>query len=58
MKSAKLVYRRTQHMNTQTAAKSTAPKRKLISLADERKRQEIRELVKMFEQFYERKVKP
>lgn len=45
-------------MNTQTAAKSTAPKRKLISLADKRKRQEIRELVKLFEQFYERKVKP
>lgn len=45
-------------MNKQTAAKGTAPKRKLIPFADEQKRQEIRELVKLFEQFYERKVKP
>ena len=41
-------------MNKQTAA----PKRKHVSLDGERKRREIRELVKLFEQFYERKVKP
>ena len=41
-------------MNKQTAA----PKRKPVSRAGARKRRELRELVKLFEQFYERKVKP
>mgnify|MGYP000006037074 FL=1 len=45
-------------MNERTGAKPTDHKKKVISLADERKQREMQELVKLFEQFYARKVKP
>ena len=45
-------------MNERTGAKSTDHKKNVISLADERKRREMQELIKLFEQFYARKVKP
>ena len=45
-------------MNERTGAKPADHKKKVISLADERKRREMQELVKLFEQFYARKVKP
>ena len=44
-------------MNERTGAKPADHKKKVISLTDERKRREM-ELVKLFEQFYARKVKP
>ena len=45
-------------MNERTGAKPPGHKKKVISLTDERKRREMQELVKLFEQFYARKVKP
>ena len=45
-------------MNERTGTKPAGHKQKVISLADERKRREMQELVKLFEQFYARKVKP
>lgn len=45
-------------MNERTGTKPTDHKKNVISLADERKRREMQELVKLFEQFYSRKVKP
>ena len=57
-KSAEQICRRTREMNERTGAKPTDHKKKVISLADERKQREMQELVKLFEQFYARKVKP
>ena len=45
-------------MNERTGAKLTDHKKNVIFLADERKRREMQELVKLFGQFYARKVKP
>ena len=45
-------------MIKRTGTKTADHKKKVISLVDERKRREMQELVKLFEQFYARKVKP
>ena len=45
-------------MIKRTETKTADHKKKVISLADERKRREMQELVKLFGQFYARKVKP
>ena len=45
-------------MNERTGTKPAGHKKKVISLADERKRREMQECVKLFEEVYERKVRP
>ena len=45
-------------MNERTGTKPAGHKKKVISLADERKRREKQELVKMVVQFYAREGKP
>ena len=57
-KSAKPICRGTRGMDKRTVAKPPDRRSSVISLADERKRREMQELVKLFEQFYERKTRP